>query len=293
MVEGAANAGAFDTLQGTRAQLFNSVETAIEFGQQIQSGSRNKNQLGLFDISGTGEVEGIKEPPLPDIPDWSITEKLKKERELLGFYISGHPLEPYKSIIHLYTTKWEIFVSDNDDDENVPVPSTVRICGQINEIRTLFDRKQQKMAFVKLEDFNRGYEVVIFGSVFPKCEEYLKQDGIVFIQGTLNSKADDNIIKLVAESVFDVNMVPEIFTESVILKIDHQKLSDELLHKLKMTITSSPGKLPLFFNLGLNGEGHLRLKSSQTGIAMTQPTLKQLCSLLGEENVLVKLSDSR
>lgn len=302
VLESLSNAGAFDSLPGTRAQLFNSVETAIEFGQNIQSATKDKNQIGLFDIAENGEDEAIKEPPLPDIPDWSLNEKLKKERELLGFYISGHPLDPYRAVISMYTTKFSLFVQNNENEEtenteneniNIPLPSSVRICGQINEIRTLFDRKQQKMAFVRLEDFERSYEAVIFGSVYPRCEEYIKQDAIIFIQGTLNSQPDDNLVKLVVENIYDVSQVPEIFTESVILTINHEKLDNELLRQLTMTIKSSPGKKPLFFNFNFNGEGNLRMKANLTGITLSQSTLKQLCALLGEKNVKVKLIETR
>jgi len=291
VLENLAMAGALDSFMGNRSQLFNSVEMAIEFGQNVQSGAKDKNQIGLFDNGDPTMQEAIKEPALPDIPDWSLTEKLKKERELLGFYISGHPLDPYKTIISLYTTKFQ--KEADAESGSAPKSKSIRICGQINELRTLFDRKQQKMAFVKLEDFKNSYEGVVFGSVFPKCEEYLKQDAIVFIQGTLNSEPDDNLIKLVVESVYEADRIPEMYTDSVLLNIDREKLDDELFHQLKMTIKSSPGKNRLVFNFDFNGEGNNRFKASKTGITMTAPTLKQLCSLLGEDNVKIKMIESR
>jgi DNA polymerase III subunit alpha len=291
VLENLAMAGAMDSLKGNRAQLFNSVETAIEFGQNVQSGAKDKNQIGLFDLDGAGAADAIKEPALPDIPDWGLNEKLKKERELLGFYISGHPLDPYKSIISLYTTKFPKKV----EGEETPAPSsrTIRICGQINELRTLFDRKQQKMAFVKLEDFEHSYEAVVFGSVFPKCEALLKQDAIVFMQGTLNSEPDDNLIKFVVDSVFDANDVPQKFTESVLLTINRKKLNEELLRQLKMAINSSPGKNRLIFDVIMNGDGIIRLRSKKAGLTMSATTLKQLIILLGDENVKIKMIESR
>lgn len=291
VLENLAMAGALDSLKGNRSQLFNSVEIAIEFGQNVQTGAKNKNQIGLFDNGDTAMNESIKEPPLPDIPDWDINEKLKKERELLGLYISGHPLDPYKAIISFYTSK---FSKENDPEKAaIQQSKTIRICGQITEVRTLFDRKQQKMAFVKLEDFNNSYEAIVFGSVFPKCEEYLKPDAIVFMQGTLNSDPDDNLIKIVVESVYDADDAPEKFTESILLHVNREKLDEELLHQLKMTIKSSPGKNRLVFDFGFNGEGKLRLWASKTGITMTAATLKQLCALLGEDNVKIKLTGSQ
>ncbi|MCB9057260.1 MAG: DNA polymerase III subunit alpha [Calditrichae bacterium] len=292
VLESLSMAGALDSLKGNRSQLYNSVETAIEFGQQVQSNRfQNKNQLGLFDNGELSAEESIKEPPLPEIPDWNLTEKLKKERELLGFYISGHPLEPFKPLIELYATKLPSRSDEDDDAEPLPLPKSLRVCGQIIEIRTLFDKKQQKMAFVKLEDYEHTYEAVVFGSVFPKCEEFLKSDAIVFIQGTLNSGADDNVIKIVVDSAFDVNKVPELLTNSVMLQLDRKKMDDELLYKLKMAISSSPGKQPLSFGFNFNGDGNIQMQSTKTGINMTQATLRQLCNLIGTQNVKISLNE--
>jgi len=97
----------------------------------------------------------------------------------------------------------------------------------------------------------------------------------------------------VVESVYEADRIPEMYTDSVLLNIDREKLDDELFHQLKMTIKSSPGKNRLVFNFDFNGEGNNRFKASKTGITMTAPTLKQLCSLLGEDNVKIKMIESR
>jgi DNA polymerase-3 subunit alpha len=292
VLESLANAGALDSMNGTRSQLYNSVETAIEFGSNVQSEMKDKNQIGLFDLGSNGQIEHLKEPDLPDISDWSLTEKLKKERELLGFYISGHPLDPYRPLISLYTTKFS-FPQNGDGDLKSELPKYVKICGQVSEVKTLFDRKQQKMAFVKMEDFDKSYEIVIFGSLFPKCEIFVKQDAILFIQGKLNSGPDDNLVKLMAEAVYEVESVPELLTDSVILSVNRQNLNEELLRQLKMTIQSSPGSLPVYFMFDFNGTGNIHMRSSQMGLNMSQSTLKQLCTLLGAENVQVKLRDAQ
>jgi DNA polymerase III alpha subunit len=148
------------------------------------------------------------------------------------------------------------------------------------------------MAFVKLEDYTHSYEAVIFGSVFAKCEMFLKNDEIVFMQGTLNSIPDENVIKIVTEAVYDVNRVPELFTESVLLKLKREKMDSELLQKLKLAIKSSPGNNPLYLKMSSNGDDGLLMRAGKHGIAMTLPTLRQLCLLIGTENIQIKINEA-
>jgi DNA polymerase-3 subunit alpha len=152
-----------------------------------------------LELSEEEQKKTISYPQLPDLPDWPTSEKLKKERELLGFYISGHPLEPYKPILKLYAT--DVDKLREAHKQGAPLPRLFNIAGQITDIRTLYDRKQQKMGFVKIEDFQHTYEVVVFGSVFPQFEQYLQADNIVFIQGRLNSDLDDNVLKFIGERI--------------------------------------------------------------------------------------------
>jgi len=284
VLESLVQAGAMDSLEGTRAQLFNSIETAIEFAQSFQgSKNKNKNQRSLFDLDGAAETEKqlVVFPNLPDVPEWGLTQKLNKEKELLGFYISGHPLEPYRPVIRLYSTPIE------PGESNGASPS-MQIAGQITDIRTILDRKQQKMAFVKIEDYWHTFEVIVFSSVYSRFEALLQTDRMVFVQGKLNSALEDNVIKLIGDQIYPLEKVPEVLTESVVLRVEKGKFSEEQVYRLKTTLRSSPGPSLLYFELLLNGSGNYRMVSNAFKIKMTFNTLSELYKIVGDGNIQIK-----
>ncbi len=294
VLESLIQAGALDSLEGSRAQKFNAIEQALEFAQNIQ-GSKNKNinQRNLFDlqVEETPDQELLSYPPLPQVPDWPVTDKLKKEKELLGFYFSGHPLDSYRSIIELYTTDLTPYILKVKDGETegLNIPKKIAIGGKINEMRVIHDKKNQKMAFVKIEDFDRTYEAVIFGSVFPQFEPYLQTDAMVYIKGKLNSALDESIIKVIGEQIMPLDEAPEALTESILLSIKRQTFSSEDLHHLKLTLKSSPGKSKVYVQLNMNGEGAFHFRSTGIELALTRRTLQELSNMLGLENIKVKV----
>ncbi|MCD4692435.1 MAG: DNA polymerase III subunit alpha [Calditrichales bacterium] len=292
VLESLVQAGAMDSLEGTRAQLFNSIEKAVDFAQDIQNQkNRNKNQLNLFSLDDSADESQklFSYPDLPDIPDWDLTEKLKKEKELLGVYISGHPLERFRPIINLFTTKIDDYL--NNKNEKVQTPHALRIGGQIIDLRFILDKKQQKMAFVKLEDFSRTYEAVVFSSVFPQFEQHLKVDSMVLVQGKLNSNLDDNTIKIIADHILPLEKAPDELTDSILLKIDSKTFSEKKLNRLKTTLKSSPGKSGIYFELLLNGGGNYRMISNTLKLRLTQNTLNELSKIVGIENIKVKVRE--
>jgi len=290
VLESLIQAGALDSLQGNRAQLFASVEMAIQFAQNRQSREeRFKNQRSIFDLDPSGgEDKLVSYPELPDIPDWSLNEKLKKERELLGYYISGHPLERYKTIIDLFATPVDHLL---DEGKQQPPSGVMSVAGQIVQMRTLTDVKGQRMAFVKIEDFFRYYEVVVFGSVYPRFEPFLKEDEIVFIQGKLNSSLDDNVIKIIGDQIWPIEKVPEELTESLLITLIKEHFTEEQLYRLKMVLKSSPGKSRVFFNINVNGNGGYRLVSNSLKLKLTVNALNELNKIVGPEPIKIKIKE--
>ena len=285
MLESLIQAGALDSIEGNRAQLFNVIEIASDFAQSMQgSKNRNVNQRSLFDLpaSGNQSEELISYPELPDIPDWPDADKLKKEKELLGLYLSGHPLEDYRPVIMLYNTPLRA-------KKGASVPSIIQVGGQIIDIRTLYDKKQQKMAFIKFEDFNHQYEAVVFSSVFPQFEVLIKPDNFIMVRGKLQSDPEDSVIKIIAEHIYSLSEVPSALSSALTMKITKDQLSDEMIQKLKYIIKPSPGILPLYFDLSLNGSGEYHLISNKIKIKLTINILNEIVKYIGLENIEVKL----
>jgi len=287
VLESLAQCGACDSLAGNRAQIYNAVESAIDFGQDFQGKSRSShNQHSIFDQDPeVGDL--VIEPKLPDIPDWTPQEKLNKEKEFLGFYISGHPLKNYSSIIKLYSTDWS--TTNGELFEN---KSMVAISGIITEMRTLLDRNNNKMAFVKLEDFEQTYEAVIFASVFPEYEKLLETDAMVLMKGKINSEPDDPLKKIICEEVFNLEKVPAELTKSLLLKIDKSKISEEKITYLKNLLNAHRGKTPIYFRVAINGSEEINMVSTKLKIAVSATLLENLESILDLENIKVQVKQN-
>lgn len=297
VMESLIQAGALDSLEGTRAQLFHSIESATAFAQSIQGEkNKNRNQRSLFDLGGSdGQADQlVSVPELPDVPEWNVTDKLKKEKELLGFYISGHPLERYRPVIRLFSTPIDDYLSEEGQEPNTKQPpQTLQVSGQIIELRTILDKKNQKMAFVKIEDFRHTYEVVVFGSVYPSFQPFLQQDQMVMIFGKLSSGSnfDDSVIKMIGDRILPLEKVPEELTESIHFRIQKDHFPEETIHRLKTVLRSSPGTSRVFFEIALNGSGSFRLISNAVRIRLTFNTLTELDKLFGEKGFKVKVRE--
>lgn len=292
VLESLIQAGAMDSLQGNRAQLFNAIEMVLEYAQQYHGHvNRNRHQRSIFELQKEADqsVQNLSYPDLPEIPDWPVNEKLKKEKELLGYYISGHPLDRFRHIIRLYATDLEKLKSDETGNGDGTPKTGIRVCGLITEVRTLFDKKSNKMAFIKVEDFNRAYEAVVFGSVFPQYEKIIKPDTAVLIIGRLNSDLDENIIKIIANQIFPLEGVPLELTESILLCIDREKLSEKLLNNLNTTLRGQSGDTKIYFQLKSNGEAGQIMHARQLKVKITSKTINQLVKIIGPDNLWVKV----
>lgn len=287
VLESLVQCGACDSLEGHRAQNFHVVETAIDFGQDFQGKKRSHlSQHSLFEVDP--EVNDIiAHPKLPDVPEWTPQEKLNKEKEFLGFYISGHPLKKYTSIIRLYSSDWE-----SNNGEETTEKSNLTIAGIITEIRTLLDRNNNKMAFVKVEGLTQTYEAVVFASVFPGVEDLLYTDSLVLMRGPVNSEPDDPVKKIICEHVYDLEKVPGKLTNSLLLKINKTKISEEKITYLKNLLSTHKGETVIYFKVSVNGKDELNMVSKKVKVAVSSTFLDQLEKILSLENIKVKVKSN-
>jgi DNA polymerase-3 subunit alpha len=284
VMENLIQSGALDSLEGTRAQKFHAIEKALEFGQSLQSRKRKAGeQKSLFDVNPQVN-DTITYPLLPDVPAWSVQDTLAREKEALGLYLSGHPLGKYKNILNLYSSRLDVKNGARSLEEGA-----VRICGMITEIRTLLDKKQNKMAFIKLEDFDRTYEAVIFGSIYKNVENLIKKDSLVLVHGRLNSSLDDPLIKIIGDGVVDLEMVPSNLTEYLLVRIDKIHITKQKITDLHKTLYAHRGKLPVYFKVTLNGSAEVDMISRKMQVDINHKLLDELVALIGLENIKVKV----
>lgn len=234
-IESLILAGAFDKLKGSRAQNYDSVESALDFGNKVQN-SKLSDENSLFGLAGSDEIK-IKEPELPDIPEWSSKEELSKERQVLGFYLTNHPLRLYEIEYRSFAT---VHLGETEMLEEVDL---IRACGVVTDLKTKIDRSGKTMAFFTLDDFSGSCECLMFGSTYEKFGKYISEESTIMAIGKPESSGD--AIKLHIESVTPLSEVKNQLTRSLKITLDTDKHDPELIHKLNELFGKNEGVTPV------------------------------------------------
>jgi hypothetical protein len=186
VIECLIKAGAFDSLQNTRAGLLASLDQAMEGGQRRQR-DREEGQVSLFDALGGGEgasqaPSAPSVPPAARLPEWPQEEMLAFEREVLGFYLSGHPLEQYRAVAG------RIGALNAADLAARPTGARVLLLGQVSAFSESATKSGNRMAFATLELVDGSVPLTIFPEPYRTCAVALRHKGPVIVKG----RADDS-----------------------------------------------------------------------------------------------------
>ena len=174
MIESLIRAGAMDSLEGTRAQLFAATESAMEAGQRVWR-DRVCGQGGLFGDM-TAEDAPV-ERPLPQVPDWTGREKLQGEKEMLGFYVTGHPLDDYGDKVR------ELSTHDTGNLEGLEKGMEVALCGVLTSIQRKRNREQKPWAALQIEDRTGSVDGMVFAASFDRLASQIVEDKAVLVKG--------------------------------------------------------------------------------------------------------------
>jgi DNA polymerase III subunit alpha len=176
MIESLIRAGAMDSLEGTRAQKFAAVEGAMEAGQRAHR-DRESGQTGLF-----GEMVGGAEPhdpPLPNVPDWIEKDKLAGEKELLGFWVTGHPLDRYQDKIS------ELATFDTGSLEGLNKNAEVALCGVLRGITRKRNKEGKPWVALTIEDLHGSVDAMVFASSYERLAPQVVEDQAVLVRGLI------------------------------------------------------------------------------------------------------------
>jgi DNA polymerase-3 subunit alpha len=175
MIESLIKAGAMDSLGGARSRVYAAVESAIEHGQKVWR-DRQSGQAGLF---GDLPMEQMEDKPLPNVPEWTVAEKLAGEKEVLGFYVTGHPLEQFEDKVK------ELVTHDTSSLEGLERGVDVVLCGILAGIQRKRNREGRLWASMHLEDRQGTVEAVVFTTNFESVQDQLAEDRAVMVKGSV------------------------------------------------------------------------------------------------------------
>ena len=236
-VENFIKAGALDSLGGTRKQF---MSVYVQILESIHQDKKNNmaGQISLFDIAGEEEKEDY-EIKLPPVGEYSKEMKLSFEKEVLGIYVSGHPMEEYRDIWqkNITNTTTDFLLDEETDTTVVKDGEPVTIGGIISDKRLKYTKNEKVMAFLQLEDMLGSVEVIVFPRDYEKNSDKLTEDRKVFIKGRVSAE-DEKDAKLICEKITAFEEIPK----KLWIKFPTKELFEEKEEELMASLHDSEGK---------------------------------------------------
>ena len=223
------------------------IEILLRYGQTYQQ-EQNQMQNSLF--GDMGGVE-IATPKPPEAEQWSTIELLKKERDLVGIYLSAHPLDEYSVVLNsMCNLRCDQLTRDMDKQE-LAKTAELTFGGIVSSVTSRFTKNNKPFGIVTIEDFNGQGELALFGDEWTKWQHMLKEEYIVYITATMRQRFANapNSLELVIKSVEFMNDVKDKRIERFTIYIDSTLLHNSRMTDLEVLLKSNPGNVPLYFNI--------------------------------------------
>ena len=269
VLEGLIQCGAFDFTGIPRARLFAALDDITKFCGT----SHDPNQLSMFGPTRDSEAT-VAFFELPEVEEWSEREKLRREKEALGFYITGHPLDRFKDDLpRLVTCSIQDLAHQEDR-------STVHVAGVVEGLKVKRTKKGDKMAVISLEDLSGSIEVVIFPDLFSTVSSLLKSDDPLLVTGSLEKT--ETSIKILAKELTTLEAAREKIVRALELPLSTAKITEDVLREIKALAFMYPGECQIRFRVETdNGGSYLIAAHSRYRVSPSTELVCRLEELIG------------
>ena len=277
-LESLIQAGACDNLEGHRSQQFEIIDEAIKWGQKINA-EASSLQESLF--SSDGADSPVSAPALPNIEKWTSEEELRREKDIIGFYLSGDPLEKYID---------DIVEFSNIDLANIPEkkPDEILIGGIIKKISIRYDKKNRPWAIVELNGSIGKADIFVFNDVFEKTKDILIEDNCIFIKGSPSNRDDDSdSLKMIAKKIFLLESIRKELSKNINILFNDNHHEEDLLQNLKDLASKNKGRCRLIIHLKSEKGSIKRIRASKIGVSASKSFIQSLRELFGSTNIWI------
>lgn len=276
VLESLIKCGALDRF-GTRKGLLSQIEAGLALAAQAQQ-ERKSGQKSFFDP---------EEPTLSLQADgheeFAKSELLRFEKELLGLYVSGHPLEHMKERLALLCT------CDLRGLQDEPDGKELQLGGRIDSLRVITTNSGKRMAFVRLEDLSGQVEVTVFPEPYEQAKRLLKEDQIIWLRGRVERRSErSNGVQVIAEELLSLEEAERMV--QLYLHLDPDQVTESFVYKLKECMSASPGASPVYVRLV--GEEPITVRLG-VSVGLTKTLLTELEALLGDPGRIQRMTRTR
>ncbi len=280
VIESLIKAGALDSLGARRAQMMAVLDRAMERGARSQREAES-GQHGLF----IGESSPLPPPPevLPDVPDWSEVERLAGEKEVLGFYVTGHPLEKYRARIAALTRHDSLSLGEIEHE------SQVTLAGILTGLRVRPSKKGDLWASGVLEDLRGSVELLVFPQALQQLQSVLKTDAALVIKGRVRHE-ENSPPKVVVSEARPLDPGANSGKPQLLIRLSLEsgdaRAAERLVEQLEALLARYPGSNPVMFELTRPDDFRARLRPRRPSTVSAEPELlARLRELCGETAV--------
>jgi DNA polymerase III subunit alpha len=280
VIESLIKCGAMDSFKLHRSQMTAMLDHALEVAGVLQK-DRLNGQFSLFDNFEADDKFKAHFQQVPQIKEWPESQLLAFEKELLGFYISSHPLARYEKSLKLYTSSTTQTLGQlHDGDE-------ASIGGIITKAKYTFTkRNNEKMAILRLEDLKGTVEVLVFPRTFKDAEKNIAEDAIVFIKGRANLREDTP--KIIAEEILPLEDARKKYTQALSIELITTALEKETLSKLNDILRKHRGRTPVYINFTTPDKKKVQMAAGRDlSVLPTDTLITEIEALVGDGAVSV------
>ena len=252
VIESLIKSGSFDSLGHKRSQYFAVLDKAMEQAKSVQR-DQMSGQMSLFSIAPkTTQPQEIGTLMMPDMPEWDDRKKLAFEKETVGFYITGHPLDDALPDIKTVIDCTIQDLAKMTEDQPIRIGGLIRTCKKHKS------KRGDPMAFLTVEDMYESVEVIVFPDAYSSCADILASTDPVIIQGTV--KKDERGPKIIADCIDTLATAREKYTESARINLEADKLSRQQMEKVKKALYQFHGSCPVLLTLHFPGRGEVDIE---------------------------------
>ncbi|WP_022851154.1 DNA polymerase III subunit alpha [Limisalsivibrio acetivorans] len=281
VLESLIKAGAFDCLGKNRRQHLQVLEPAMEEGHR----KRKMKEQGILSIEefladDTEEDEAADES-FPDVEEMPENELLQFEKEVLGFYVTNHPLATFSNVLDTFTKPVSELLTSDDD--------TFAIAGGIvkNVKNHITKTKQERMAFVTLEDMHGELDVLVFPKTYAECRRYLEEDNIIVVQGRISVK--DERTSFIAEEIYNVDETLAKLSDRITIKVNPVGFTPDRIMKLKDIFKRNAGTVPVMLEVEMPSKYSVTMKIGQDfGVKPSFAFFKEIEEMFGEKRFSIE-----
>jgi DNA polymerase-3 subunit alpha len=273
-IESLIKAGAFDSLGHARRALLLVHEQAVE----SVIGVKRKEAEGQFDLFadlGTDDGPGFS-VQVPDVPDWDKKQRLQFEREMLGLYVSDHPLS---GLEHVLSAAADVSIATLNADEARPDGSTVVVAGLVTSLQRKMSKQGNPWAAVTLEDMEGSVEIMFFGETYLAYSTVLAEDAVIVVRGRVRRRDDAMQLQAMEVSLPDLSAVAD---APVVVTLSEARLTPPVVDRLLEVMKTHPGMTELHLRVAkANGRRALVVPSDGWRVERSPALYGDLKALLG------------